>query len=62
MMVIPTVLGLALGSGVLLIFYGVRRLMNKELDEAARRKGFWPLNAGLILAAVSMYLMVQAKG
>lgn len=58
----PTILGLALGAGALLVFYGMRRLQNKELDEAARRKGFWPLNAGFILAAASMYLMFQVKG
>ena len=58
---IPTLLGAALGCGALLIFVGIRRLSNRKLDEAARRKGFWSLNAGLVLAAVSMYLMLQIR-
>jgi hypothetical protein len=59
---LSTILGVALGGGALLIFVGMRKLTNRELDDAARRKGFWPLNAGLVLAAVSMYLMLQARG
>ena len=58
---IATLLGAALGGGALLVLIGFRRLSNRALDEAARRKGFWPLNAGLVLAAVSMYLMLQAR-
>ena len=61
MELLPTILGFALGGGALLTFYGIRKLTNKGLDETARRRGFWPLNAGLVLAAVSMYLMVQVK-
>jgi hypothetical protein len=57
----PIVLGLALGAGVWLGVAGLKTLMNKSLDDAARKRGFWPLNGGLILIAVSMYFMVQAK-
>lgn len=53
----PYLLGTALGAGSLLIFAGMRRLMDRRLDEAARKRGFWPLNGGLVLAAVSVYLM-----
>lgn len=56
----PAVLGALLGAGVLLLVMGVRTLTNKRLDEAGRKRGFWPLNAGLILAAVSMYLFATA--
>jgi len=56
----PAILGALLGAGVLLTVMGVRTLTNKNLDEAARKRGFWPLNAGLILAAVSMYLFATA--
>lgn len=55
------VLGLALGGGALLSYRGFRKLTNKELDDAARRSGFWSLNGGLVLMAVSMVMMVQAK-
>ena len=58
----PIVLGVALGAGVLLGCIGFRTLTNKDLDEAARKRGFWPLNGGLVLMAVSMYFMVQLKG
>ena len=57
----PMVLGAVLGAGVLLGFAGLRTLMNKQLDDAARKRGFWPLNGGLILIAVSIYFMVQLK-
>ncbi len=57
----PIVLGVALGAGVLLVFTGLRTLINKQLEEAARKRGFWPLNGGLVLIAVSVYFMVQLK-
>ena len=53
----PAVLGALLGAGVLMVFMGFRTLTNKNYDEVRRKKGFWPLNAGLILAALSMYMM-----
>ncbi len=55
----PIVLGVALGAGVLLVFTGLRTLIHKQLEEAARKRGFWPLNGGLVLIAVSVYFMVQ---
>lgn len=55
----PYILGAMLGAGSLLIFVGLRTLTNRRLDDAARRRGFWPLNGGLLLAVVSMYLMTQ---
>ncbi len=55
------VLGAVLGAGALLGFSGVRTLMNKQLDELARKRGYWPLNGGLILIAVSVYFMLQLK-
>lgn len=55
-----TMLGGLFGAGVLLIYLGARRMMDKTLDETAREKGFWPLNGGLVLAALSMYLISQS--
>lgn len=49
-------MGAALGAGLLLVVIGFRTLTNRNLDDAGRKRGFWPLNAGLILAAVSMYV------
>lgn len=53
---LPILMGAALGGGLLLVVIGFRTLTNKELDDVVRKRGFWPLNAGLILACVSMYL------
>jgi len=53
----PAVLGALLGAGVLLAFMGIRTLTNRNYDDDRRKKGFWPLNAGLILAALSMYMI-----
>ena len=57
----PALLGVLLGAGLLLIVMGFRTLTNQKLEEAARKRGFWPLNAGLILAAVSMYMFAAAE-
>ena len=53
-------MGATLGAGLLLVVMGFRTLTNRNLDDAGRKRGFWPLNAGLILAAVSMYLFATA--
>jgi hypothetical protein len=39
---------------------GFRTLTNKALDDDARKRGFWPLNAGLMLACISMYVFATA--
>ncbi len=56
----PAILGALLGGGVLLIFMGVKTLTDKKRDDTGRKRGFWPLNAGLIMAAVSLYLFATA--
>jgi hypothetical protein len=57
-----TVLGAILGVGCVFVYRGIGVLRNKELEATARRKGFWPLNAGLALIAVSAVLIVRLKG
>ena len=52
----PAILGGMLGAGLLLIVMGLRTLTDRRRDDAARKRGFWPLNAGFLLVAVSMYL------
>ena len=59
---VSTVLGALLGIGCLFIYSGIRTMRNKELSNDARRKGFWPLNGGLALIAVSMVLFIQFRG
>ena len=60
MEIVPLLMGAALGGGLLLVVMGFRTLMNKALDDDARKRGFWPLNAGLMLACISMYLFATA--
>lgn len=58
----PLALGAVLGAGVLLAAAGLRLLANKRLDDRRRRRGFWPLNGGLLLVAVSVYLFSVQEG
>ena len=47
-------------AGVLLVVMGLRTLLNQKLEDKSRKRGFWPLNAGVLLAVVSMYMMTMA--
>ncbi len=58
----PLILGAMLGAGVLLVVMGLRMLADRKLDDRARRRGFWPLNGGLILTAASVYLFMTSGG
>lgn len=60
---LPFALGALLGLGGLLAWRGFRLVADKSRVEADRRKGFWWLNVGLALAAVSMVAFtLAAKG
>ena len=59
---LTALLGGLLGYGIMLAFQGLRVVMNKELAEAARRKGFWKLNGGLALVAVSVIAFANGAG
>lgn len=50
---LPPLLGILLGTGALLAWRGFRIVTDNALDAAARRKGFWWLNGGLVLIALS---------
>jgi len=54
---VPTLLGLAGGGGVLLVWWGLMRLRNRDLPQAKRRQGWWGINLGLALVAGSMILL-----
>lgn len=56
----PAVLGAMLGAGLLLVVMGLRTLLNQKLEDKARKRGFWPLNAGVLLAVISMYMIATA--
>ncbi len=48
------VLGAMLGYGALLTWQGLRIVIDRELPGESRRKGYWRLNGGLVLVAVSV--------
>ncbi len=49
------------GFGVLVVFYGLRRVTDKTLPESYRRAGLWLVNAGVVAVAVSMALAIWVK-
>ncbi|MBM3486115.1 MAG: hypothetical protein FJX67_05715 [Alphaproteobacteria bacterium] len=55
-------LGLLLGIGVLLAVQGFAAVSDKARSEPERKKGMLKLNAGIVCAAVSMYLFSTMGG
>lgn len=51
---LPPLLGVMLGAGALLAWHGIRIIADKARDAGGRRKGFWWLNGGLVLIALSV--------
>lgn len=58
---LPYVWGALGGIGVLLAFYGLRRVTDKSLPESYRRAGLWLVNAGVVAVAGSMALAIWVK-
>lgn len=54
-----TLLGLATGGGVLLMWYGIQRLRDRALPPERRRQGWWGVHLGLLLVVGSMVLFVR---
>jgi hypothetical protein len=54
MQLLPVALGALLGLGGLLIWRGFRTVIDKSLSDVVRRKGFWSLNIGLTMVAISI--------
>ncbi len=59
---LPVVLGLVLGAGVVLVWQGLRILSDTARAEEGRRRGFWRLNTGLMLIAVSVIAFLRSAG
>lgn len=49
------------GLGVLLVFYGVRRVRDKTLPDSFRKAALWLVNLGVIAVAASMALAIWVK-
>ena len=54
-----TLLGLMLGGGALLVWYGLQRLRDRDQPDARRRQGWWGFNLGLATVALSMILFLR---
>ena len=57
--IVTTLFGVGLGIGAILMWRGITTLRNPELEPDARRKGFWSLNIGLVLMAISMVAVMR---
>ena len=57
----PYALGALGGLGVLLVYYGLRRVTDKARPDPERRQGLWMVNGGVICIAASMALAIWVK-
>jgi len=57
----PYLWGVLGGLGVLLIYYGLRRLTDKARPDPAKKAGLWMVNAGVLALAGSMALAIWVK-
>ena len=57
----PYLWGALGGFGVLLAFYGLRRVTDRSLPQSYRRAGLWLVNAGVVAVAASMALAMWVK-
>ena len=48
------------GLGILLLFYGFGRVLDKTKPEAERKSGLWLINGGLLCIAASAALLMWA--
>ena len=58
---VPLLLGALLGLGALLVWRGFRILSDRTRSDPDRRKGFWWLNGGLALIALSALAFTYAS-
>jgi hypothetical protein len=57
----PYLWGALGGIGVLLVYYGVKRVRDKARSESERRQGLWMVNAGVLCFAASLALALWMK-
>ena len=54
----PYVLGALGGGGVLLVYYGMRQVIDREREAADRKRGLWMVNGGVVLLGITLALML----
>ena len=57
----PYVFGALGGVGVLLVYYGLKRIADKARPEGQRKLGLWMVNGGVVAVALSMALIIWVK-
>jgi tetrahydromethanopterin S-methyltransferase subunit D len=57
----PYVWGALGGIGVLLVYYGLKRVREAKRPDPERRQGLWMVNAGIVCLAASMALAIWVK-
>ncbi|MCW5773691.1 MAG: hypothetical protein KIT16_18760 [Rhodospirillaceae bacterium] len=58
---LPYAWGALGGLGVLLGYYGLRRVADRARPETERKAGLWLINAGALCLAASMALAIWVK-
>ena len=61
MEIVPLLMGVALGGGLLLVVMGFRTLTNKALDDDARKRGFWRAFIRTQFSTINMSISVPMK-
>ena len=56
--ILSYILGALGGGGILAIYYGVKRLLDRTRPDTERRPGLWLVNLGIVMVAVSLYLSI----
>jgi len=57
----PYLLGALGGLGVLLVYYGLKRVTDKARPDTQRKQGLWMVNGGVVALAVSMALIIWGR-
>ena len=57
----PYILGGVGGAGVLLVYYGMRQIIDKAREAADRKRGLWMVNGGVVLLGITLAMMLWLK-
>lgn len=57
----PYILGGLGGAGILLVYYGMRQVIDKAREAPVRKRGLWMVNGGVVLIGITLALMLWLK-